>query len=232
VNGKCTCGVELVEGARFCHKCGRPVDGIEPASVVEIEDVPFVVPGLTEPPPVQVSAALPPPLPPPPIGFRNRDTIRAALFSSAITFLPSSAIAQISGLLLFGGLLINGLLSVLLYLRRTGRPMTSIEGARQGWISGLIFFCITFILSALALTASGKGGFAEVMREQARAQGSLTPDMAKIFDQPGFLAAVMVAAVIIAFILFTTLASLGGVLGARIFGNNNNSNNARQETGL
>jgi hypothetical protein len=232
VNGKCTCGVELVEGARFCHKCGRPVDGIEPAIAVGIEEFPLAAPDVVVVAPMPPVSAIPPPLPVPSIGFRNRDTIRAALFSSAITFLPSSAIAQISGVLLFGGLLVNGLLSVLLYLRRTGRPMTSIEGARQGWISGLIFFCITFLLSALALTASGKGGFADVMREQARAQGSLTPDMAKIFDQPGFLAAVMVAAVIIAFVLFTTLASLGGVLGARLFGNHNNSNNARQETGL
>src|SRR4051812_3514385 len=37
VNGTCTCGVELVDGARFCHKCGRPVDGTEP---VDLEPTP------------------------------------------------------------------------------------------------------------------------------------------------------------------------------------------------
>ncbi|HEY3742010.1 MAG TPA: zinc ribbon domain-containing protein [Bryobacteraceae bacterium] len=223
MNGKCTCGVELVEGARFCHKCGRPVDGFEPVVDESVEPA-------QEPTPVVVAApVVPPPLPPRPVGFRNRDTLRAALFSAVITFLPSSAIAEIYGPLLFGGLLVNGLLSVLLYLRRTGRHMTTIEGARQGWVSGLMFFCITFLLSGVALLASGKGGFAEVMRQQAKAQGPLSPEMSQILDQPGFLAVVLVAAVVIGFILFTSLASLGGMLGARLFGNN--SDNAHQETG-
>ena len=172
--------------------------------------------------------AIPPPLPAPSIGFRNRDTIRAALLSAAITFLPSSAIAQVSAVLFLGGLLVNGLLGVLLYLRRTGRGMTTIEGARQGWISGLLFFAIAFLMTVLTLAFSGKGGFADAMREQAKLQGTLTPDVAKILDQPAFLGVVMFIALVVAFVLFTSLASLGGMLGARLFGAN--TNQPRQET--
>ena len=222
MNGNCTCGVEFVEGARFCHKCGRPVDGIEPLAAIA-EDAPAIAPVVAEP------LLVPPPLPVAPIGFRNRDAFRAALLSAAITFLPSSAIAQFSGLLFFGGLFVNGLLGVLLYLRRTGRGMTTIEGARQGWISGLLFFVITLVMSTLTIAISSKGGFGDAMREQAKAQGTLTPDVAKILDQPAYLVGVMIIAMIITFILFTSLASVGGMLGARLFGSGNT--NAGQETG-
>ena len=223
VNGNCTCGVELVEGARFCHKCGRPVDGYDP--IAEAEDVPAA-------PVIEAQATeaplAPPPLPAPPIGFRNRETIRAALLAVAITFLPSSAIGQISSLFIFVGLLVNGLLGVLLYLRRTGRGMTAIEGARQGWISGLFFFGISFLMSSLVIAASGKD-FAEVLREQAKTQGASAPDIAKLFDQPGFFGVWMVAAFVVAFVLVTSLGSIGGILGARLFGSG--SKNASQETG-
>ena len=217
MNGNCTCGVELVEGARFCHKCGRPVDGFEPLGT-EAEEVPAVPVVVVSLPPL---TAPPPPLPAPSIGFRNRDTIQAALLAAAITFLPASAIASLSGLLFFGGLLVNGLLGVLLYLRRSGRGMSTIEGARQGWISGLFFFGITSLLMMLTMAFSDKG-IGDLMREAAKAQGTLTPDVAKTLDQPAFLAGVIVVAMVTVFVLFTSLASLGGMLGARLFGANAN----------
>ena len=225
MNGNCTCGVEFVEGARFCHKCGRPVDGIEPLAALA-EDAPAIAPTVVVATPL---LPVPPPLPVAPIGFRNRDAVRAALLSAAITFLPSSAVVQFSPLLFFGGLFIDGLLGVLLYLRRTGRGMTTIEGARQGWISGLLFFLITLVMSTLTIAVSAKGGFGDAMREQAKAQGTLTPDVAKILDQPAYLVGVMFIAMIISLILFTSLASVGGMLGARLFGSGNT--NAGHEPG-
>ena len=211
MNGNCTCGVQLVEGARFCHKCGRPVDGIEPMDALAEEPIAVL----------EVPVAGPPPLPAVSIGFRNPDTVRSALLSVAITFLPSSLVAQFSPVLFLGGLFVNGLLGVLLFLRKSGRSITTIEGARQGWISGLFFFGITFVLSTASLLVSGKGGISDIMREQAKIQGTLTPDVAKILDEPAFLAAVIFIASVVLFVLFTSLASVGGMLGARLFRNGN-----------
>jgi zinc-ribbon domain len=219
VNGQCTCGVELVDGARFCHKCGRPVDGIDPAFAAAVAaDAAELEPA----PQPDAPVAPPPPLPALAIGFRNRESMRAALLSSAVTLIPSSAAAGLSPLFLFGGLVVSGLLCVLLYLRRTGRAMTAIEGARQGWIGGLCFFLITMLLSLVTVAASGKDGFLNAVREQAKAQGTLTPEMLKILDQPMFVALMLLFSMIIVFVLFTTLASLGGMLGARLFGANTN----------
>jgi hypothetical protein len=212
VNGKCTCGVELVEGARFCHKCGRPVDGFEP--IVDVDETPVPDSSVAA---TSVETPTPPPLPAPTIGFRNRDTVRAALMSSAITFLPSFAIAQILAVLIFLGLLINGLLSVLLYLRRTGRGMTTIEGARQGWISGLFFSLFTTVMSTLALATSDKSALSEIL-QQAKSQGAIPPEAIQMLSQPGVLAAAIIVELVIAFVLFTSLASIGGMLGARLFG--------------
>lgn len=212
-----------MEGARFCHKCGRPVDGFEPIAAVEEAPVEPIVVAMAPPLPASAMTAMVP------VGFRNPDSLRAALLSVAITFLPSTAAAQFSPILFFGGLFVNGLLGVLLYLRRSGRGMTTIEGARQGWISGLFFFGITFVLSAATMLVSGKGGFADMMREQAKAQGTLTPDVTKILNEPSFLAGVMAIALVILFVLFTSLASVGGMLGARLFGTGNT--NASEEPG-
>lgn len=170
---------------------------------------------------LEVPVAGPPPLPAVSVGFRNPESVRAALLSVAITFLPSSLAAQFSPVLFFGGLFVNGLLGVLLFLRKSGRSITTIEGARQGWISGLFFFGITFVLSTASLLVSGKGGISNIMREQAKLQGTLTPDVAKILDEPAFLAAVIFIASVVLFVLFTSLASVGGMLGARLFRNGN-----------
>ena len=153
-----------------------------------------------------------------PIGFRNADTMRAALLSVAITFLPSTAVAQFSPILFFGGLFVNGLLGVLLFLRRTGRGMTTIEGARQGWISGLLFFGIMFLLTGLSMLFAAKNGVAEMIREQAKVQGTLTPEVAKILNDGSFLTGFVFIASVVMFVLFTSLASVGGMLGARLFG--------------
>lgn len=222
MNGFCTCGVEFVDGARFCHKCGRPVDGIEPIDALEEKAVTIAAP-VAVPPPLPVAA-------PVTVGFRNPDTVRAALMSVAITFLPASAAGQLSIALFFGGLLVSGLLSVLLFLRRGGRGMSTIEGARQGWISGLFFFGLLFVLSSAKLMFSSTGGLAGLMREGAKAQGTtITPEMAKVLDQPTVLAIGLLMGMAILFVVFTSLASVGGMLGARLFGSGNH--NTSEEPG-
>ncbi len=216
MNGNCTCGVELVEGARFCHKCGRPVDGFEPMAEVE-------APVVAEPIPVA-----PPPLPVASVGLRSRDSIQAAVLSVAITFVPGTFAAQFSAVLFLAVLVLNGLLGMLLFLRRANRSVTTIEGARQGWISGLFFFGITFIMMVISLV-SEKAQFMELLRKQAKAQGPMAPEIEKVMDDPTFLFGLMLILSVMLFVLFTSLASIGGMLGARLFGTRNP--NASQETG-
>ena len=203
----------MVEGARFCHKCGRPVDGFEP---------------LAEPEPEAVAAEPAPPTQPVPtpvvIGFQNGATVRTALHASLIMFFGGIALAQASGaaFVLLIAIIASGALSVFLYARRTGYRMTPIEGARHGWISGLFFFLFMLVLMTFFIVVLVSAPDAAVqLREQLKSQGSLTPEISVAIDaisNPGKLAGSMLASTVFSFVLFTSLSSLGGVLGARLFG--------------
>ena len=218
VNGTCTCGVELVEGARFCHKCGRPVDGTEP---VDLEAVPAevaVAPASPVPPPIpqqQTSAV---------VGFQSRASIRTAVLSAVISFVSAFVFVQVTANPAFMVVAppLSGLLAVILLARRSNRSLTTIEGARQGWISGLFFFLIVLVLTTLLfLFIWNHAELIPLMREQARAKGTLTPDVAKLFEemqQPGVFAGSLLMAIVFFFVFFTSLASLGGMLGSRFAG--------------
>lgn len=220
MNGTCTCGVELVEGARFCHKCGRPVDGTEfipeeqPPAAPQVE-----VATLVEPTPT----AVPPPLPAV-VGFQNRASIRAAVTSAAIIFVSAFVFAQVFGnpVLMVIAPPLTGLLAVILLVRRSGRALTTVEGARQGWISGLFFFLISLVLMTLFfLFIWNNSEIIPLIREQAKAKGTLTPDAVKLLEemqQPGVFAGSLLMATLFSFVFFTSLASLGGMLGSRFFG--------------
>jgi hypothetical protein len=139
-------------------------------------------------------------------------------------FFGGLALTQASGTAAFLliALLATGVLSVFLYGRRTGYRMTPIEGARHGWISGLFFFVFTLVLVTLFMVLiMSVPDAAALMREQLKAQGTLTPEatrMIEVIQQPSQLASSLLAGMIFSFVLFTSLSSLGGVLGARLFG--------------
>ena len=221
VSSQCTCGVQLVEDARFCHKCGRPVGGVDPivvaADAVEEQppaDVPVAPAAKSAVPPAAVM-----------VGFQNSTTIRTALHASLIMFFGGLALTQVvgSGLFLLVALLATGVLAVFLYRRRTGYQMTPIEGARHGWISGLFFFLFTLVAMTFFLVIIlNEPDAAGMIREQVKAQGSMTPEISRMLEliaQPGQLAMQILAGSVLSFVLFTALSSLGGVLGARLFSN-------------
>lgn len=156
------------------------------------------------------------------VGLQSGPSVRAALSAAAIMFVPALALMQISGMqiMLLLGVLLTGLLGVVLFSRRTGRTLTPIEGARQGWISGLFFFLITLVLITLAFVLiSSNGEVIPQIREQLKAQGSLTPEATKaleLMQQPGLFAGGILVTMVLSFVLFTSMSSLGGMLGARL----------------
>jgi len=184
-----------------------------------VESVPAAdaVPAATTPVPQ-------PKLPAVMVGFQNRTTVRTALHASLITFFTGLALSQASGAgaFLLLAILATGVLAVFLYSRRTGYRMTPIEGARHGWISGLFFFVYMLVMMTLFLIAiMSVPDMTALAREQLKAQGNLTPDMSRVLDmmsQPGQLAGSILAGTLLSFVLSTSLSSLGGVLGARLFG--------------
>ncbi len=196
----CTCGARLVEDARFCHKCGRPV-----------RDEPLPV----EPEP----RTLPPPAPvlthtsQPEIGFHDRTAVRIGLLVAALALLLGSFPAAPWLPLL--GMLVGGAVSVYWYNRRTGRSLSVRGGMRMGWMTGVFGFLISMALMTVTLAlASGQGdALQRALREQAGFSEEMIQRALEILRNPADL----LLSLLVGFLTFSLTAALGGALGARVF---------------
>lgn len=204
----------MVEDARFCHRCGRPLDGIDPMPEETPEPTPEPVPV------IEIEFE-----PPPPITFRNGLAVRVGLIASALSIV----------LLLFGGLMgamalnmlflvfvsaFAGFYAVLLYKRRSGQVLDVRAGARLGWMTGIFSFVMNTILFTLTMLAlSERGGLAELYRESATKMGvpQATMEQAlKTFQDPAMVAVFLAVSLLLMFLFYTVASSLGGALGAKL----------------
>lgn len=213
----CSCGVRLVEGARFCHKCGKPVAGFEPApdSEPEVEIVAL-------PPPVAKTEAAPPVLAG---SFHDGRAIRVAAMLGAFALgvelllqavLRSAGLQFIIGAVVCGG---AGWLAVRQYVRRGGTIADTGAGARIGWITGLFAFLGKFLLFTVsAALLSQQGGLVEVLKKSSQMQGmpqESIDKMNELLAEPGVIAVMILLAVVFVFVMTALPASYGGIIGAR-----------------
>ena len=197
----CTCGAQLPEDARFCHKCGRPQRD-EP---VLVEDPPEVQPILAPLP-----MAPPPPLEAP-ISFRNATAVRVAVLAGVPVFLLSA----VAGPLMLAVPVAGGFFAVYLYRRRTGQRVSVVAGARLGWIAGIIVFAILTMLLTMLVLMLSQPDLVQNMRDQMAKMSSISPEeVTKRIDllrTPSSLALVLLDA----FLTYTLLTALGGAVGAK-----------------
>jgi hypothetical protein len=201
----CTCGARLPEDARFCHKCGRPLQ----EGYVAAEEAP-----LPAPTPETVAPA---PQPAPPIGFRNRLAVRIALIAAgAICVLISVPLpGPISTIWQIVLLLAGGFGSVYLYARRSGEPVSVGSGARMGWLTGIFCFVfITLLFTFVVLIFSTDAG-----RESMSQALKLNPgseDVVRQFEEMIRTPAGVFGPLLGFFVLLTSLPTIGGALGAKV----------------
>src|SRR5437016_1784693 len=151
----CTCGAELPPDSRFCHKCGKPQ-----REEMVVEQPP--------PPPSAIPAAMPTQIWHEAPSFHHPVAVRVGLFVACIaTFL---CLAVPFGFVVW--LPAAGFISVYLFSRRTGQSLSIRNGARMGWISGILSFLIITVLFTIIATAlaSRPGGLPGFFREQLSAQ--------------------------------------------------------------
>src|SRR5712692_7053299 len=151
----CTCGAELPTDSRFCHKCGKPQ-----REEIVVEQPP--------PPPSAIPAAIPTQTWHEAPSFHHPVAVRVGLFVASIaTFL---CLAVPFGFVIW--LPSAGFTSVYLFSRRTGQSLSVRNGARMGWISGILSFLIITVLFTIIATAlaSRPGGLPGFIREQISAQ--------------------------------------------------------------
>ena len=208
----CTCGAALPENARFCHQCGKPQREEDLGAGAEIPPAP--PPSF---PPVALSGA------PRPetlgLNFANPVALRVALLCgsisallNAIPFVSLGCCVWITG---------SGFVAAYLYGRRTGLLVSTSQGARLGWMTGLLTFAISIVFTALnfALMRGAGSGIREAIRQQMEkmpAQDAATKQVIEFFLSPGGLAVFVLFYLVVGFLGMVSLAMAGGALGAKV----------------
>ncbi len=203
----CTCGAQLPEDARFCHKCGKPQRDEPQIEMLARQFESEVAPELTAQPSV-------PPLSPT-IGFRNPMAVRAALIASVLAML--AGLVPLPGLFHSIWQLVTiaaaGFTAVYLYQRRTGDYLSLRAGLQIGWMTGLFCFVVTMIMLTLLLAVfagTGGKGLQQITAESGR------PEIAEAFQSLMTNPALLVLTLVVAFFVMTMLASAGGALGSQV----------------
>jgi hypothetical protein len=196
-----------VEGARFCHKCGKPQFEEDIVRLNELEQTSGPAQGPLQPPTVEQARPLGG------ISFRNSRAVLISLLVAAgaiVCFLPIALVAApFFPVFLFA----VGFVAVYLYHRGAKEPLSTSAGARLGWMTGLWIFLVTAVLLAMtALVIASPAGW-----EQLRAAWSQVPQTAKLLDLSQHdLLVQMLIMLPFSFLLLTMLPGLGGILGAKL----------------
>jgi hypothetical protein len=198
----CSCGFAIPEGAQFCPGCGRPL-------TVEAREQERTLNAL---PPREDEKVRP-------IGFSDVHSLRACYWPAVMAAL----LANLPGLNLLCFLWHPGagFLAVHSYRRRTGREPNPREGAKLGFMTGVVSFTLSMILLAVASLLPGSGGMVggfERMREEFEKSGQaeVAEQLGRLIAEPATLAVVLVFALGFSFLFTAALATLGGAMGSRV----------------
>lgn len=212
----CTCGAKLVDDALFCHRCGRPVRELTTEACGETEAQEEPQPAAAEAPPVQV-------LEEPAASFQSNTAMRVGFLAAVLVQLASVASAIAGASLLMPLLLIGGgFYAAVQYMKRTGAPLSAVEGARVGWITGIFTFVIATVFFTAGMALLSASGELVQAYEESLARMHLPADsverLRRLLAEPKTFAMTVIAGLAFQFLFLTIFCSLGGVLGARLRG--------------
>jgi hypothetical protein len=212
----CTCGAKLPPDALFCHRCGKP------QRELMAEEAPDPVVEAAVEPAAPAPAAAHVPAAPVEIGFHNGLAVRSALLAAALSSLlislPTPLVLTAPWMLVW--LMFSGFLAVRFYLRRTGVPVSVRGGFRMGWITGVFCFLIAMVFFTITIISiSSQEGIAAFYRKQFTGRVPAGVDMNQMMamlESPTGLSMVLIFALVVLFLIYTLLPTVGGGLAARM----------------
>jgi hypothetical protein len=149
----------------------------------------------------------------PPIAFSNSLAVRLCfLVASVASVLDAMPIVQLFCVVWS---VTAGFVAVVLYRRATGIPLNVRDGAKMGWITGVLNSLILTILTTISV-ASNSAELNAAFREQVRTKAPNDPAALAMVDNPYVLATGIVLMLFLIFVFVTGACVAGGALGARI----------------
>ena len=203
----CSCGTQLVDGALFCHRCGKPVRDLLPQEARE---------EAAELPAVEPVGAVAPLAQTVPVSFNNVVAVRIGLLAASVaSMLDAVPILNSLFVIWSAG---AGFAAVWLYRRSTGQTLSVGSGARLGWITGLLNSVIVIVLLTLSLAASATE-ITTAMHDRLKATIAQDPvkfaQFKPFMDSPYPIVLGVLMMGVLIFIIFTIACMAGGALGAR-----------------
>jgi len=209
-----------VDGALFCHKCGKPTREIvaveEPEETVH-EETAEAAPEEPEAPPRSEPTRAAVAVPGPEIHLRNSLTVRVAMFGAGFQLLAGALLSVGGPVLGQVAPLLAGGFACYLFQRRSGFRLTVLEGARLGWMTGIMCFVLAVVLITIVMTAASSESFMTSVRESGAAagmQGEALKALERLQSEPSQL----LLLIPYQFLMLTLLGSVGGALGAKLLG--------------
>jgi hypothetical protein len=156
-----------------------------------------------------------------PPGFHNPVAVRIALSTAALAALLTWFPFLNLGFLVWW--IAAGFYAAYRYRRRTGQLLSVRDGARMGWITGVLTFAIMIILITLNLVplAFQSGDLGALYEEQLRSmpvQGRDMEQVLRMLRSPAGLAFFITLSILTIFAAISALCTAGGALGAKITG--------------
>lgn len=206
------CGQTIEEGKAFCPQCGAPQIRVmmpEP----DAGPVPYAATSAVE---GDVKISLPP-------AVSLHGARRFAMQAPALAALVALGMTVL-GLNPFVAALGAGVLAVTFSLRRNLGGIAPSAGAKIGAVSGVALFAISAIFETLAVALLHKGAevrgemLEKVQQAAARYPGPEVQPFIDFVKTPNGFTVMLVASLVFGLIAFVVLGSLGGMVGAAIFG--------------
>ncbi len=208
------CGQTVEEGVRFCPHCAAPQIRV---LIAEPPPLPLAFAGATP----QDSTVLPASQTVPVLALPMQWS--QALKPCAVAALIASVTMVLKLIAPLIALVGAGFLAVALYRRNNPGIMVSARtGARLGALCGLCCSAITAVLGALRVTVLHEGGaIRKFLLDMIQQSAARFPDPQhqadlEILRSPTGLMAMMIFILIVGFVIFLILGTLGGALGGAL----------------
>lgn len=207
MNQTCTCGATAPPEARFCPMCARPFREEDHAH--DIREVVAVAREDTAPPQAHEDV---------PLGFGNLEAIRCAYSGAALAAILSHI--PFVNFLCFLWYPAAAFWAVYRFRSKTGVYLNSKQGAKLGWITGVLAFAVFLFLFATVMLFAGDEATMSTAMSQQIEQMSVPADvkeqMREITQSPTALGFVMLVYLVVSFLITVGLCSLGGAVAAKV----------------